>query len=187
MLGIRVDGELIVLVAFGVAESLPEADRANAVADVVREPVELVPADRDVVVARVLVEVLADEAGVVALLLQPGTERVLLPVLPHLEVSVVLHAGRVRVLAGEDRRAGWAAVRRRREPVPEDDGERRAHGGNDLHGVGPLVVDDDEEEIRLVLVGGPGAGVRKPAQLIASAMTVTVAASGRGSLIKGMC
>jgi hypothetical protein len=73
-----------------------------------------------VAVDRVVVEVLADERGVVAGVLQPrGEVRPLVEVLVAGRAEVLNDPGVMRVLAGEDRRARRAALRSGDERVRE--------------------------------------------------------------------
>jgi hypothetical protein len=117
--------------------------------------VPVVPADRDLarVALAVLVEVLADQGGVVARTLQPDRQRLALVaegvVAPVREV-VPRHSVVVRVLPGEERgprraaeRVVHVAVRERRARAPD----QLAHLGHDAHVGRALVVGGHDNDV----------------------------------------
>jgi hypothetical protein len=114
------------------------------------------PAGRHVVVAvdGVVVEVLADQGGVVTRIVQPDDKvRPLVEMRIAVRPEILDHTGRVRVLAREQRGSRGAALRRRDKGVRERDpvrSEQPLHVRHPRVAVPALVVGQDHDEVQPV-------------------------------------
>ena len=110
---------------------------------------ELIPPRRRRIVRRVLIHVLAFEPGVVALRLQPRTDRLRLTCL-HRRIALIIgqYPRVVRILAGQEARSR-RRTQRRGDKTVQANVEIRARRRHHVQRPRPLIIRQDENQVRL--------------------------------------